>query len=133
MVGHGGSSAGSYLADPTSPIPSHCASIVVTSTVKVKLYCFLLQRLSNGSIDPDSDVNRVIELQETLEKQNNELTAARTKIAELTSRIKELEDSVTSSSKELGKSQEQCIKLQRDLREVSESTVVEEETLWFSS
>ena len=38
MVGHGGSSAGSYLADPTSPIPSHCASIVVTSTVRVKMY-----------------------------------------------------------------------------------------------
>ena len=37
MVGHGGSSAGSYLADPTSPIPSHCASIVVTSTLKVKV------------------------------------------------------------------------------------------------
>ena len=36
MVGHGGSSAGSYLADPTSPIPSHCASIVVTSTIRVK-------------------------------------------------------------------------------------------------
>ena len=36
MVGHGGSSAGSYLADPTSPIPAHCASIVVTSTVRVK-------------------------------------------------------------------------------------------------
>ena len=35
MVRHGGSSAGSYLADPTSPIPSHCASIVVTSTLKV--------------------------------------------------------------------------------------------------
>ena len=35
MVGHGGCSAGSYLADPTSPIPSHCASIVVTSTVRV--------------------------------------------------------------------------------------------------
>ena len=35
MVGHGGSSAGSYLADPTSPIPSHCTSIVVTSTVRV--------------------------------------------------------------------------------------------------
>ena len=34
MVGHGGSSAGSYLADPTSPIPSQCASIVVTSTLK---------------------------------------------------------------------------------------------------
>ena len=36
MVGHGGSSAGSYLADPTYPIPSHCASIVVTSTLRVK-------------------------------------------------------------------------------------------------
>ena len=36
MVGHGGSSAGSYLADPTSPIPSHCVSIVVTSTLRVK-------------------------------------------------------------------------------------------------
>ena len=35
MVGHGGSSAGSYLADPTSPIPSHCASIVVISTLRV--------------------------------------------------------------------------------------------------
>ena len=37
MVGHGGSSAGSYLADPTSPIPSHCASIVATSTIRVNL------------------------------------------------------------------------------------------------
>ena len=35
MVRHGGSSAGSYLADPTSPIPSHCASIVATNTVRV--------------------------------------------------------------------------------------------------
>ena len=38
MVGHGGSSAGSYLADPTSSIPSYCASIVATSTLRVK-YC----------------------------------------------------------------------------------------------
>ena len=46
MLGHGGSSAGSYLADPTSPIPSHCAvhypvskccsaSIAVTGTVRI--------------------------------------------------------------------------------------------------
>ena len=35
MVRHGGSSAGSYLADPTSPIPSHCASTVATSTLRV--------------------------------------------------------------------------------------------------
>ena len=41
MVGHGGSSAGSYLADPTSPIPSHCASIVVTSTLRFNIDLFL--------------------------------------------------------------------------------------------
>ena len=39
MVGHGGSSAGEVVpgssADSTSPIPSHCASIVVTSTLRV--------------------------------------------------------------------------------------------------
>ena len=39
MVGHGRSSAGSYLADPTSPIPFHCASIVETSTVRVNSSC----------------------------------------------------------------------------------------------
>ena len=37
MVGHGGSSAGSYLADPTSPIPSHSASIVATRTLRVNI------------------------------------------------------------------------------------------------
>ena len=45
MVGYGGSSAGSYLADPTSPIPSHCASIVATSTVRVNT--------KHGEIDGD--------------------------------------------------------------------------------
>ena len=35
MVGHGGNSAGSYLADPTTSIPSHCASIAVTSTLRI--------------------------------------------------------------------------------------------------
>ena len=28
MVGHGGCNAGSYLADLTSPIPSHCAVMI---------------------------------------------------------------------------------------------------------
>ena len=41
MVGHGGSSAGSYLADPASCIPSHCASIVPTSTVRVKSFSYI--------------------------------------------------------------------------------------------
>ena len=43
MVGHGGSSVGSYLADPTSPIPSHCASIVATSTLRVSFAVFITE------------------------------------------------------------------------------------------
>ena len=35
MLGHGGRSAGSYLADPTSPIPSHCAVIILFQSVAV--------------------------------------------------------------------------------------------------
>ena len=37
VVRGGGVPRTSYLADPTSPLPSHCASIVVTSTLSVKL------------------------------------------------------------------------------------------------
>ena len=46
MVGHGGSSAGSYLADPTSPIPSHCASIVTTCTLRVNNGCVAENQLT---------------------------------------------------------------------------------------
>jgi len=79
----------------------------------------LFQRLSNGSIDPDSDVNRVIELQETVEKQNSELTNTRTKMLEMNNKLTELDESYTSAQKDLIKAQEQVVKLQRDLREVS--------------
>ena len=78
-----------------------------------------MQRLSNGSIDPDSEVQRVIDLQETIEKQNTELVASRAKVSELSSRISELEESLTSTQKDLIKTQEQNVKLQRDIREVS--------------
>ena len=50
---HGGSSAGSYLADPTSPIPSHCASIVATITLRVNIQAYFhkacLSCFSQGS------------------------------------------------------------------------------------
>ena len=42
MVGRGGSGADSYLADPTSPISSHCASIVVNSTLRVNRHIHLI-------------------------------------------------------------------------------------------
>ena len=52
MVGHGGSSAGSYLTDPTSPIPSHYASIVATSTLRVnKFACRKTLNVINGCIN----------------------------------------------------------------------------------
>ena len=35
MVGHGASSASSYLTDPTSPIPSHCAVVILCKSVPV--------------------------------------------------------------------------------------------------
>ena len=50
MVGHGGSSASSYLTDPTSPIPSHCASIVVTSTLRVNVTCTQLTPVPFNSV-----------------------------------------------------------------------------------
>ena len=45
MIGHGGSSASSYLADPTSPIPSHCASIDATNTVRVNI-SYIMHKVS---------------------------------------------------------------------------------------
>ena len=49
MLGHGGSSAGSYLADPTSPIPSHCAVIILFQSVPVhQLSRLALQELRRG-------------------------------------------------------------------------------------
>ena len=50
MVGHGGSSACSYFADPTSPIPSHSASIVVTGTLRVNKSSIRLLQHANHQI-----------------------------------------------------------------------------------
>ena len=58
MVGHGGSSASSYLAGPTSPIPSHCASIVATSTSRVHI-CYRYGGWSFADTDDDTDSSKV--------------------------------------------------------------------------
>ena len=50
MVGDGGSSAGSYLVDPTSPIPAHCASIVATSTLRVEKSVHLFHSSNRGLV-----------------------------------------------------------------------------------
>ena len=63
MVGHGGSSAGSYLADPTSPIPSHCASIVATSTVRVNKCNTIKLPLTTHETSQSDQLREVVNLQ----------------------------------------------------------------------
>ena len=49
--GMGGSSAGSYLAAPTSPIPSHCAVITLFKSVSVHQLSWLaLQELLQPTV-----------------------------------------------------------------------------------
>ena len=61
MVGHGGSSAGSYLADPTSPIPSHCVAIILFQSVPVhQLSLLALQELKKwDQVLKEIDFDRV--------------------------------------------------------------------------
>ena len=66
MVGHEESSAGSYLADPTSPIPSHCASVVATSTLRVKLVEFLYHVSCLKHLDKHDQETTPFKLRETL-------------------------------------------------------------------
>ena len=42
-----GSSAGSYLADPTSPIPSHCVVIILFKSVAVHQLWLALKEFTN--------------------------------------------------------------------------------------
>ena len=62
MVGHGGSSAGSYLADPTSSIPSHCASIVATSTLRVNNLHLITQQIESMNKEQMRETMRKYEL-----------------------------------------------------------------------
>ena len=60
MAGHGGSSTGSYLTYRPY-IPSHCASIVVTSTVRVNSSVFVY-KLFHEDFPPIGGTNLVIQL-----------------------------------------------------------------------
>ncbi|XP_054270398.1 liprin-alpha-1 [Macrosteles quadrilineatus] len=77
----------------------------------------IIKRLSNGAIEPDSEVARVIELQNTVDKQSTELSTWQRRVSEMTSRVSELEENLSKAQKEMIKAQETNSKLQRDLRE----------------
>jgi len=76
--------------------------------------------LPNGPVDHPTDINRVVELQETIVRQNNELSTAHIKVLELGTKMHELEETLSTSQKELQRVQELNTRLQRDIREVSD-------------
>ncbi|XP_068774247.1 liprin-alpha-4 isoform X3 [Struthio camelus] len=75
------------------------------------------KRLSNGSVHPDDEAGRVVELQELLEKQNFEVVQAKERVSALAASVAELEEDLGTARKDLIKSEEMSSKYQRDLRE----------------
>ncbi|XP_076350674.1 liprin-alpha-1-like isoform X2 [Tachypleus tridentatus] len=73
--------------------------------------------VSNGSAEAVAEAAKVVELKETLEKQQVELEAARDRLEEMESKIKELEDLLSFSQKETSKLQAENQKLEHDLKE----------------
>ena len=64
MVGHGGGSDSSYLAYRTSPIPSHCASIVATSTVRVNTIHMYSGITSGRVLDGELLYTKILEVRQ---------------------------------------------------------------------
>ncbi|XP_078276784.1 liprin-alpha-4 isoform X8 [Rhinoraja longicauda] len=75
------------------------------------------KRLSNGSIDPDDEISRVVEMQDTLEKQNFEVTQMKDRLSTISARVAELEEDLNTARKDLIRSEEMNNKYQRDIRE----------------
>ncbi|XP_030076713.1 liprin-alpha-4 [Microcaecilia unicolor] len=75
------------------------------------------KKLANGSVHPEDEESRVVELQELLEKQNGELGQTKDHLSSLGARVAELEEDLTTARKDLIKSEEMNTKHQKDLRE----------------
>uniref|UniRef100_A0A6Q2WQ17 SAM domain-containing protein n=1 Tax=Esox lucius TaxID=8010 RepID=A0A6Q2WQ17_ESOLU len=73
--------------------------------------------LPNGSIDAHDDSSRSVELQEHLDRTNQELTQSRERSATLSTRVAELEAELANTRRELSRSEELSIKQQREQRE----------------
>lgn len=77
-----------------------------------------MQRLSNGSVDTNDEMNQVMELQDLLEKQNFEMTQTKEGLAALSGQFADVEQDLETARKDLIKSEEMSTKYQRDIREV---------------
>ncbi|XP_064029501.1 liprin-alpha-4 isoform X4 [Pogoniulus pusillus] len=93
------------------------AALERVATLEEQLVDAHRQRLSNGSVHPEEEAGRVVELQELLEKQNFEVVQAKERISALAASVAELEEDLGTARKDLIKSEEMSSKYQRDLRE----------------
>ncbi|XP_030231037.1 liprin-alpha-4 isoform X2 [Gadus morhua] len=75
------------------------------------------KRLPNGSIDAHDDGNRAAELQELLDRTNQDLAQSRERSTTMNGRLAELEVELANTRRELSRSEEQSLKQQREQRE----------------
>ena len=78
--------------------------------------CAAKQRLPNGSIDAHDDGNRAAELQELLDRTNQDLAQSRERSTTMNGRLAELEVELANTRRELSRSEEQSLKQQREQR-----------------
>ncbi|XP_054997593.1 liprin-alpha-1 isoform X3 [Sorex araneus] len=75
------------------------------------------KRSSGGSLGPEEDQARVLELQDIVDKQSREQAQMKERLTALSSQVVELEEDLDTARKDLIKSEEMNSKLQRDVRE----------------
>ncbi|XP_041131594.1 liprin-alpha-1-like isoform X4 [Polyodon spathula] len=76
------------------------------------------KRSSDGSLNHEEDLAKVMELQEIIDRQTKDLGQMKERLAALSSRVTELEEDLDTARKDLIKSEEMNTKYQRDVREV---------------
>ncbi|XP_042638049.1 liprin-alpha-1 [Orycteropus afer afer] len=75
------------------------------------------KRSSDGSLNHEEDLAKVVELQDVIDKQSREQSQMKERLASLSSHVSELEEDLDTARKDLIKSEELNTKLQRDVRE----------------
>ncbi|XP_041445760.1 liprin-alpha-1 isoform X4 [Xenopus laevis] len=75
------------------------------------------KRSSDGSINHNEDLSKIMELQDVIERQTKEQVQMKERLAVLSNRVTELEEDLDTARKDLIKSEEMNSKLQRDVRE----------------
>ena len=77
-----------------------------------------------GSLSHEEDLAKVIDLQEVIDKQSWEQSQMKERLAALSAHVTELEEDLDTARKDLLKSEEADRTLQRDVCEVSGSSLV---------